>query len=200
MEAAEHRLFAPGTGAFPPALAGREQEKAVLSLCLSDLTGGGSPPHDAVLIGPRGNGKTVLLNWFEGVCRKARVDVAHIAPSWVRTEQALRSALLPANRLKRLLPMKWGVAGVGKAEWEASSPAAHEFVDRLIARCRKRPVAVLMDEAHTLDLEVGQLLLNASQDVRPKAPFLLALAGTPGLLAHLGKMNASSGTALAAAC
>ena len=187
----EQRLFAPGTGAFPPALVGREQEKSVLSLCISDLTGGGSPPHNVVLIGPRGNGKTVLLNWFEDACRKASVDVVRIAPSRMRTEQALCGALLPANRLKRLLPMKWGVTGVGKAEWRASSPAAHELVDRLIARCRKRPVAALVDEAHTLDLEVGQLLLNASQDIRPKAPFLLALAGTPSLLAHLGKMNAS---------
>ena len=191
MKEVEKRLFAPGTGAFPPALTGREQEKAVLSLCISDLTGGGSPPHDVVLIGPRGNGKTVLLSWFEDVCRKAPVDVARIAPSRVRTEQALCSTLLPANRLKRLLPMKWGVTGVGKAEWEASSPATHEFVDRLIARCRKRPVAALVDEGHTLDLDVGQLLLNASQDVRARAPFLLVMAGTPGLLAHLGRMNAS---------
>ena len=191
MKEVERRLFAPGTGAFPPAFVGRQQEQAVLSLCISDLTGGGSPPHDVVLVGPRGNGKTVLLNWFEDTCRKARVDVAHIAPSRVRTEPALCGALLPANRLRRLLPMKWGVTGVGKAEWEASSPAVHELADRLIARCRKTPVAVLVDEAHTLDLEVGQVLLNASQDVRSKAPFLLALAGTPGLLAHLGKMNAS---------
>ena len=54
-----------------------------------------------------------------------------------------------------------------------------------------RRLAVLVDEAHTLDLEVGQLLLNASQQVRAQAPFLLVLAGTPGLLAHLSKMNAS---------
>ena len=191
MNAAEQRLFAPGTGAVPPALAGREQEQAALSLCLSDLTGGGSPPHDMVLIGPRGNGKTVLLNWFEDACRKARVDVARIAPSRARTGQALGNALLPATGLGRLLPVKWGIGGVGKAEWEASSPSMHDVVDRLIARCRKKPVAALVDEAHTLDLDVGELLLNASQDVRAQAPFLLVMAGTPGLLAHLGKTNAS---------
>ena len=85
----------------------------------------------------------------------------------------------------------WGVTGVGKAEWVASPPSAHGLMERLIARCRKKPVAALLDEAHTLDLDVGELLLNAGQDVRPKAPFLLVLAGTPGLLAHLGKMSAS---------
>ena len=50
---------------------------------------------------------------------------------------------------------------------------------------------MLVDEAHGLDLEVGQILLNVSQDVRQKAPFVLVLAGTPGLLAHLDEMNAS---------
>ena len=191
MNAAEQSLFTPGTGAIPPALAGREQEQTLLNRCLAHLAGGGSLSHDVVLIGPRGNGKTVLLNWFEDACRKTRVDVARIAPSRARTGQALCNALLPATGLGRLLPVKWGLTGMGKAEWEASSPSMHDVVDRLIARCRKRPVAALVDEAHTLDLDVGQLLLNASQDVRAQAPFLLVMAGTPGLLAHLGRMNAS---------
>ena len=43
-----------------------------------------------------------------------------------------------------------------------------------------------------LDLDVGTALLNASQEVRgAKAPFLLALAGTPGLPTRLDGMNAS---------
>ena len=192
MKPAEEWLFTPGDGAWPPALAGREQERALLNRCLSQLAGGRSPPHNVVLIGPRGNGKTVLLNWFEEACRKASVDVARIAPSRVRTGQALRNALLPATGIRRLLlPVKVGITGMDKGEWEASSPSMHDFVDRLVARRRRKPMAALVDEAHTLDLEVGRLLLNASQDVRSRAPFLLVLAGTPGLLAHLGRMNVS---------
>ena len=61
----------------------------------------------------------------------------------------------------------------------------------MTVRCRRRPVVVLVDEAPTLARDVGQLLLNVSQEVRPNAPFLLVLAGTPGLPAHLGTMNAS---------
>ena len=38
---------------------------------------------------------------------------------------------------------------------------------------------------------MGRTLLNASQQVRDEAPFLLVLAGTPGLAAHLGAMNAT---------
>ena len=185
------RLFAPGDGALPPVLTGREREQEVLSRCLADLTSGQSPPHNVVLVGPRGNGKTVLLNWFEGACREVRVDVARLAPSRVSTGQALCNALLPATGLWRLLPAKWRVTGLGGAEWVTSPPAVQELAERLSRRCRGKPVAVLLDEAHTLDLEVGRILLNVSQDVRREAPFLLALAGTPGLLAHLGRMNAS---------
>ena len=192
MKATEQWLFTPGTGATPPVLAGREQEQEVLNGCLARMAGGRSPPHDVVLVGPRGNGKTALLSWFEDACREVRVNVARPAPSRVRTEHALFDALLPATGLGRLLPAKWGIAGgVGKAERAAASPSAQALVERLIARCRRKPVAVLLDEAHTLDLETGRLLLNASQDVRAAAPFLLVMAGTPGLLAHLGKMNAS---------
>ena len=56
---------------------------------------------------------------------------------------------------------------------------------------------MLLDEAHTLAADVGGSLLNASQAVRDEAPFLLVLAGTPGLLAHLGTMNASFSDRLA---
>ena len=58
-------------------------------------------------------------------------------------------------------------------------------------RCRRRPLAVLLDEAHTLAPNVGSALLNASQQARAQAPFLLVLAGTPGLPAHLNAMDAS---------
>ena len=179
MEAEETRVFAPGTGASPPALTGREQQQAVLSRCLSDLTRGEAPPHDIVMVGPRGNGKTVLLNWFAEACRKVSVNVTKVVPSFVPTESTLASRLLPPSRLGRLLPKRAPLA------------ATYDWEDRLIRRCRRKPTAMLVDEAHGLDLEVGQILLNVSQDVRQKAPFVLVLAGTPGLLAHLDEMNAS---------
>ena len=192
MQAPAQRLFTPGDGAEPPALTGREREQAVLTQCLADLLGGTAPPHNVALMGPRGNGKTVLLNWFERLCREAgRVDIARLSPSRMRTEQALVDLLLPASLIRRVLPSKVGVAGIGEAEWATHAPSAQNLTERLVARCRGKPVVVLLDEAHTLERDVGQLLLNVSQEVRAGAPFLLVLAGTPGLPAHLSTMSAS---------
>ena len=191
MKAARQRLFTPGDGATPPALTGREREEAVLTRCLADLLGGTSPPHNVVLTGPRGNGKTVLLNWFEGVCRhhKTDVDVVNLTPDDIPSRDALIDVLSPPPVLAKLLPRKLGVAAVGSVEWAPSSGAVRNLREKLTARCRKKPFAVLLDEAHTLDPGVGRVLLNASQQVRADAPFLLVLAGTPGLAAHLGAMN-----------
>ena len=72
------------------------------------------------------------------------------------------------SRYGRLLPAKWGIAGVGKAEWVASTPSAQGLVQRSVSRRRKKPVAALLDEAHTLDAEVGQVLLNASRRSRQR--------------------------------
>ena len=193
MMAIEQRLFTPGDGATPPALTGREREEAVLTRCLEDLLRGGAPPHNVALAGPRGTGKTVLLNWFKRACRdrEPEVDVVSLTPADIPTRDALTQVLTPPPGLAKLLPRKLGVAAVGSVEWAPPAGAMRNLRQELTARCRRKPLATLVDEAHTLDLEVGRTLLNASQQVRDEAPFLLVLAGTPGLAAHLGAMNAT---------
>ncbi len=227
------RVFVAGNGAAPPALTGRASEQAVLSRCLADLRSNSAPPHDVVLVGPRGNGKTVLLRWFEHACaqNEPAVDVAWLTPSAVPNQPALLDALAPRRRLAKLLPRKrpnagtsrprllaqarllqgncrparsarttavpWkaGIASVGSAEWASPNGRGNGrggLAEAVASRCRRRPLAVLLDEAHTLALDVGTALLNGSQEVRgARAPFLLVLAGTPGLPTHLDAMNAS---------
>ena len=229
MESNAQRVFVAGNGAAPPALTGRTTEQAVLSRCLADLRSNSAPPHDVVLVGPRGNGKTVLLRWFEHACAQSKpaVDVAWLTPSAIPNQPALLDALAPRRRLAKLLPKKRpnagasrprllaqprllqgncrparsarttavpceaGISSIGSAEW-ASPNGRNDLAGAVAARCRRRPLAVLLDEAHTLDLDVGSALLNGSQEVRgARAPFLLVLAGTPGLPTHLDAMNAS---------
>lgn len=187
------RLFSPGAGASPPALTGRTAQQAVLLRCLADLTGGASPPHDVVLIGPRGNGKTALLNWFQEACESGEkpVDVLRLTPRDVPSLDTLVERLAPRRGLGKLIPRKLAVASVGAAEWSPDDRTQRNLTQELIARCHKRPLAVLLDEAHTLNVDVGGALLNASQIVRAEGSFLLVLAGTPGLLAHFRAMDAT---------
>ena len=193
MASSAQRVFTAGDGTEPPALTGRTSEQTVLSRCLNDLRHNSAPPHNVVLVGPRGNGKTVLLRWFQHACaqHKPAVDAPWLTPSAIPNQQALLDALAPRRRLAKLLPSKVGIASIGSAEW-ASPNGRSDLAEAVASRCRRRPLAVLLDEAHMLDLDVGTALLNASQEVRgARAPFLLVLAGTPGLPARLDRMNAS---------
>ena len=82
------RLFRPGAGDQPPRLAGRGPALKDLDILLGDLTEDGqNPPRDAALVGPRGNGKTALLDAFRRRC--AGVDVVSLAASEIKTEVAL---------------------------------------------------------------------------------------------------------------
>ena len=193
MTPAPSRVFRPGDGASPPALAGRKAQQAVLLRCLADLAASAAPPHNIVLTGPRGNGKTALLNWFQEACANSEtpVDAVVLTPRDAPDVETLLNTLAPRRGLGRLLPRKLAIASVGSAEWSHAGGAPRDLTRALVARCRKRPLAALVDEAHTLRLDLGGAMLNASQRVRGEAPFLLVLAGTPGLPAHLDAMDAS---------
>ena len=195
------RLFRPGAGDQPPRLAGRGPALKDLDILLGDLTEDGqNPPRDAALVGPRGNGKTALLDAFRRRC--AGVDVVSLAASEIKTEAALGKRLLyDDSGLGRFLDGLGGGGvnlGIVSADWNRMDRAERDdyrlthLADLLIARCRKTPLVVTVDEAHTLVPEVGQTLLNASQRVRRDgAPFLLVLAGTPNLRACLRRMDST---------
>ena len=101
MAAREQSLFKPGDGAAPPALTGRALEQGVLLRCLADLDANAAPPHNVVLVGPRGNGKTVLLNWFETACGNGRkgVDAVRLTPRDIPDQEALTENMVPRRGL-----------------------------------------------------------------------------------------------------
>ena len=182
--------FRPGPGRLPPHLAGREEEQAFFRSRLAQLDRGEAPPSEIILYGPRGNGKTALLAWIEEIAAPSyAVEVVRLTPSMIRTDIQLAERLLPNDWWNEGVPDTTAVRGVtwrpGK---NTPAPAPRQV---LAARASKRPLLLLLDEAHTLDPRVGEELLNAAQDVGRKAPFLLVLAGTPDLRAHLGTMGVS---------
>ena len=200
-------LFRPRAGGMPFFLAGRKHEQEVLARMMGELRRGKAPAHDAAIQGPRGVGKTALLNWAKREGTKTAI----------RGARDLRVVLLPSFALKTL--PKLFRATLGKSVVTGSTQAVEtegglglgatrmggkrvttstydgmdeaEWVEALVRSCHDKPLMLLVDEAHTLDLEVGTALLNASQAVRDEAPFMLVLAGTPLLTPHLGRMDSS---------
>ena len=109
-----------------------------MSLCLADLTRGESPPHDVVLIGPRGNGKTALLRWFESTCRESRrkVDVVRTTAADIPDRATMLARLAPPAGLAKLLPRRIGVSALASAEWTAGGTPPN-----LTAQAAKKPTS-----------------------------------------------------------
>lgn len=185
--------FVPGRGRIPPYLAGRDAERRKLLDLLAYLHRGEGAPRDAILSGPRGNGKTALLRWFrrEVEAGDGGFDVVWLTPDETPDPDRLAAALAPPSRFASLRPDTLSVSmGGGRLGWEFGG-RGRSLISSLTARCTRRPLVLLLDEAHTLDREVGRALLNASQMVSAEAPFLLVMAGTPGLQPHLDTMAAT---------
>ena len=181
--------FRPGPGGLPPYLAGRTSEQALFQAFLGDLQDGLAPPREIVLHGPRGNGKTALLVWLQREAAKyPGVDVLRLTPADIPNEPRLVQRVLPTTWLQRLTPSEVSIRGV---TWLTGRNESAPLDEVLAARVRKKPLVLLLDEAHTLDGEVGSTLLNTSQKIGRDLPFLLVLAGTPSLRSHLNTMNVS---------
>ncbi len=182
--------FRPGLGATPPYLAGREREQEVLRELLVDLGNGMAPGTQVVLLGPRGNGKTVLLGWLEGevTALEDRVECLRLLPAEIPDETRLSELLAPPPWWRQIA--SGAIAGAGFS-WKPRRGPARPSSEVLRARARRNPLLLLVDEAHTLELAVGRALLNAGQQVGADLPCLLVLAGTPDLEDRLSGMGAS---------
>ena len=188
---AELSPFQPGTGRPPPYLAGREGEQTLFRRYFDALRRGRSAPGEILLYGPRGNGKTALLDWAE---READADEgldAHwLVGSDIPAPADFVARLGLGSWLRKIAPESVSIAGIG-VSLRGGEDRPLLLAEALEARAKAKPLLILLDEAHTLKPEVGQWLLNAAQTAGRRAPFLLVLAGTPDLRARLSEMEAS---------
>ena len=180
--------FTPGFGDAPPFLAGREREQRVISRIVSHLAGNAARPSGLVIYGPRGNGKTVLLDWTARLARKHGIKAIDLSAISSETEEALT---------RRLGTESWWTSFVRAVSWRGANRSleslrantVHEGLGRLV---RRKPAVVLIDEAHTLGRGVGGKILKATQELnRSGAALLLVLAGTPDLRSKLDKMRST---------
>ena len=190
--------FRPGRGATPPYLAGRENEQSRLRKILAEISAGRSPAADIVMYGPRGMGKTVLLNWLVDEAKKSGtvdnpIRTSSATPNQLKNPAEIWGFLLSKNWLQKMLPDRKELEFMGffSGTWTENSTPPKKLLDKLIRQCKKNPLVFLLDEAHKMEPEQCLALLNLSQQVQNEAPFLLVLAGTPGLRHFLKTVGAS---------
>ena len=202
--------FNPGDGMIPPEITGRDKEQEELKSYLERLQHKIPPSNNIIICSPRGNGKTVLLRWFERLIKEENeknIDTLWLTPEEIPTTELLLAELARSDWRTRLAKDFQISLGANVSPEASGLPLSganlrldagtqgqkirNLLTKELTARCRKKPLVVIIDEAHTLEIEVGRTLLNASQKTRAEAPFLLSLAGTPGLQAHLAQMGAT---------
>ena len=180
--------FVPGQGVIPPYLAGRDREQSILSRRLDKLANGTPPGTHLILYGPRGNGKTVLLEWSLRQARERSIDVIDIGLGEADADDSqFRESPILTRWMRALSGASLMGAGIRWRELPPSRTAA--VIER---RARKKPLLVAVDEAHTLTVKMGRALLSAGQRMqRSGIPAMLLLAGTPDLPRHLNSMHVS---------
>ena len=180
--------FQPGRGKLPPYLAGRAQEQALIRQFLESIAERVAPASDIILYGPRGNGKTALIEWSRREARTLKIPVAYLLGGDVRSVDQMTAALSGGRGwLDALRGFSVGPVGV-----RLRSLPPGPVSSALARRVRKGPFVILVDEAHLLGIEPGRSLLGAVQVFQgEELPVLLILAGTPDLPRHLRAMEAS---------
>ena len=192
-------LFTPGAGVVPPYLAGRKEEQAYFQACVKSLKNKKPTHRNLILYGPRGNGKTALLDYLQTRTLQkeaSKLDILWVTPDEIETLAELSDRLMEDQQTVRKRFKAAEISGgVGfiQAKTEVDlSPTSATIRKLLQERSRNKPLILIVDEAHTLTPALARTLLNASQSVRRAgSPFLLVLAGTPNLSAALEKANAS---------
>ena len=199
----EENPFRPGPGEVPPLLAGRAREQDKIGIRIRGLSKGGSTRPFAIY-GPRGMGKTVLLHWVQkeyGGKGKGKAAVIQVeAAAALASQDSLYGTFFP--KWRKASQTEVGIKGglgdyLPGATFKRTTVAPGALMVRLAAKlvpvCKKRPIVLLLDEAHALggiDKLLYQQFLNVAQSIGGQAPFLLALTGTPDLPDALSSLGA----------
>ena len=195
--------FVPGTALEPPHLAGREEQRKVISktlrLIAKPLVGGcleRSPLAPIKIVGPRGAGKTTLLGVAGVEARQQGIHVVDIARLRdLNPDSDIINGLLDGMDIREHA-LLW-LNAFYQFSLSIFTARRKHYEKRTIARVlqqllRRKPVLLLLDEAMHYDVaSLGDLLQACQQMLMQKRPLAVMIAGTPALDGRLHQADAS---------
>lgn len=193
--------FKPTAGANPPLLVGRDDLIEEFAESIED--GPGAPMRLSIFTGPRGVGKTVILN---AIADRVQADYQWIVlhetatPGFIaRLTRAIRRELDAGPRRRITGVTLPSVLGSGGGGVQIAPPAQEmpdedfrEVIGPLLDRCEGNGTGVLitLDEVHADNsVELRQLATAVQHLIREERQFALAFAGLPNAVDELLTAN-----------
>ena len=192
--------FTPGTGHTPEHVGGRKREFDLLEDALqtikpSELQEDGlldrAKMAPIVLTGPRGAGKTLMLDRMQQQAQEMGIHVARLAYA---------KDLSPVDAMKRLLHEMAGdaddellrllqsseFAAVGTGKGMSWRDVARMYEYALKTRLRQGPLVLMMDDAHQYQLDIMGFMLGFAHNlITRRHPLVMLLAGAPDLCSYM---------------
>ena len=196
----EKHPFAPSPGIAPEHIVGRQRGFKLLGSALRTIEPGKlqedglldrAKMAPIVFTGPRGVGKTLMLDWMQQQAQEMGIHVARLKYA---------KDLSPGDAMKRLLHEMAGdadddllrvlqsskLAAVGTDKGMSWQEVAYMYEHALEARLRQGPMVLMMDEAHHYQLDImGFMLWFAHNLITRRHPLLLLLAGASDLCSYM---------------
>ena len=187
--------FAPGFGTRPAYIAGREDQREAISDILGEISGttAKNKPKSMdvptlVLVGPRGVGKTVLLREAEDVAERLGIHHAMLYSSTLTgPDERLAKKITPNGTIQKMadaIPIQLTLKFSDKTSLSVfrKESVNKELQELLEEKMAKKPVLLVVDEAHDIEFETLKLFCIMIQDLQSKRfPLAVVFAGTPGL-------------------
>ena len=199
--------FVPGTATMPPHVAGREEQRDIISetlrLIAKPLVDGRleqAPLAPIKIVGPRGVGKSILLSVAEEEARQQGIHVVDIAQlPHLDPSGDFISSLLDGIGLRGWISLWLG--SHSKSDALAAPASASEqqrhwerqmLAKALRIRLRRDPVLLSLDEVMHYDVASLEILLQECQRmIGENLPLAVMMAGTPALDEKLEQIDAT---------